>query len=105
MRLWAIERGLQIAAEALFDAGSHVLAGEYHETINQYREIPIRLVALGVIRAETGRRLSGMAGFRNVLVHDYAEVDVEKIQAVLHRLADFEAFSADMLNWLDSRAS
>ncbi len=42
-----------MAAEALFDAGSHVLAGEFHETINQYREIPVRLVALGVIRAET----------------------------------------------------
>ena len=42
---WAIERGLQIAAEALFDAGNHVLAAEFHESVDEYREIPTRLAA------------------------------------------------------------
>ena len=102
MLCWAVERGLQVAAEALFDAGNHVLSGGFHETVNQYREIPVRLVAVGVIRAETGQRLAGLAGFRNVLVHDYAEVDLEKVQSVLTRLSDFEAFAADVLAWLDT---
>jgi uncharacterized protein YutE (UPF0331/DUF86 family) len=32
---WAIERGLQIAAEALFDTGNHVLTAEFRESVDQ----------------------------------------------------------------------
>ena len=42
---WAIERGLQVAAEAVFDAGNHVLAAEFHESVDEYREVPTRLAA------------------------------------------------------------
>lgn len=105
MLRWAVERGLQVAAEALFDAGNHILAGEFNEAVNQYREIAPRLAALGVIGEQTKQRLLGLAGFRNVLVHDYAEVDLEKVQLVLGRLADFEAFTADVLAWLEARTT
>jgi len=37
------------------------------------REIPPRLLARGVISRETAKRLESLAGFRNVLVHGYAE--------------------------------
>ena len=37
---WAIQHGLLISAEALFDAGAHILAGEYRESTDEYREIP-----------------------------------------------------------------
>jgi uncharacterized protein YutE (UPF0331/DUF86 family) len=29
---WAVERGLQVAAEALFDTGAHILAAELYHT-------------------------------------------------------------------------
>lgn len=99
---WAVERGLQIASEALFDAGAHILAAEFRETADEYREIPTSLAARGVISAATARALEGLAGFRNVLVHDYADVDLERVVAGLHRLGDFEAFVADVARWLDA---
>lgn len=37
---------------------------------------------------------------RNVLVHDYATVDVHRVHAGLARLDDFEAFVADVESWL-----
>ncbi len=97
---WAIERGLQIAAEALFDAGNHVLAAEFHESVDEYREIPTRLAARGVLTPETATRLASLSGFRNVLVHDYADIDLVKIHAALGRLDDFDAFVADVEQWL-----
>ena len=101
---WAVERGLQVAAEALFDAGSHLLAGAFREAVDQYREIPVRLAAHSVISQDTAGRLRGLAGFRNVLVHEYAEVDLTKVHAGLQHLADFEAFIADVERWLTHRA-
>ncbi|MCW5890160.1 MAG: DUF86 domain-containing protein [bacterium] len=99
---WAVERGLQVAAEALFDAGAHVLAAEFRETADEYRDIPRRLAARGVLTDATARALEGLAGFRNVLVHDYADVDLERVVAGLARLGDFDAFVADVEHWLQS---
>jgi uncharacterized protein YutE (UPF0331/DUF86 family) len=52
---WAVERGLDIAAEAVFAAGNHILAGEFQEAASEYRDIPPRLVARGVLASSTAR--------------------------------------------------
>lgn len=100
MLRWAVEHGLHIAAEALFDASTRILAGEFQERPDEYREIPPRLFARGVISNATAKRLESLAGFRNVLVHDYAAIDLQRLHAGLGRLDDFEAFVADVEEWL-----
>ena len=97
---WAVERGLQIAAESPFDAGNHILAAEFHESPDEYRDMPPRLVARDVISSDTARRLDNLAGFRNILVHDYADIDRRRVHTGLERLDDFEAFVADVEGWL-----
>lgn len=103
MLQWAVERGFQVAAEATFDAGNHILSRCFRETVDHYREIPERLAARGVLRRETADRLRGLAGFRNVLVHDYADVDLEKVCDAMSRLDDLEAFIADVETWLTNQ--
>lgn len=100
---WAVERGLQVAAEALFDAGAHVLAAEFQEAVDEYRQIPKRLLARGVLSAATTERLKGLAGFRNVLVHEYADIDPNRLVTGLDRLGDFDAFVGDVERWLQAR--
>jgi uncharacterized protein YutE (UPF0331/DUF86 family) len=102
---WAVERGLQVASEALFDAGNHVLAGAFAETADRYADVPVRLVARGVLAPATGARLRGLAGFRNVLVHDYAAVDLARVAAGCARLEDLDAFVRDVELWLGSTPS
>lgn len=82
------------------DTGAHILAAEFQETVDEYREIPGRLRARGVISAATADRLKGLAGFRNVLVHDYAEIDLTRVTAGVERLGDFDAFVADVTRFL-----
>jgi uncharacterized protein YutE (UPF0331/DUF86 family) len=101
---WAVERGLQVAAEALFDAGAHVLAAQFQEAVDEYRQIPKRLLANGVLSAASADRLKGLAGFRNVLVHDYAHIDPNRLVAGLERLDDFDSFVTDVERWLQARA-
>jgi hypothetical protein len=55
---WAVERGLQIAAEALFDAGAHILSAEFQEIVDEYRQIPKRPLARGVLSPTTASRLN-----------------------------------------------
>jgi len=99
---WAVERGLQVAAEALFDVGAHVLTAAFQEAVDEYREVPRRLHARGVLSASVAERLKGLAGFRNVLVHDYTDIDLARVRAALDRLDDFDAFVADVERWLQA---
>lgn len=98
---WSVEHGLQIAAEALFDAGSHVLAGAFQEAVDEYRQVAPRLFARGVLSADTAARLAGLSGFRNVLVHDYATVRLDRVADAMNRLDDFLAFVRDVETWLE----
>ena len=43
------------------------------------------------------------AGFRNVLVHEYAEVDDARVVANLDLLADLEAYVTQLSGWATSR--
>lgn len=40
------------------------------------------------------------AGFRNILVHQYADVDDARVAANLDRLTDFDEFVTQVGNWL-----
>ena len=91
----ALERALQIAAEAIFDIGHHVLAGRGLDVPAKYREVLPALARAGVIDSTLLDRLEGLAGLRNILVHDYAEVELPRLWQLLdERLADLRAIHA-----------
>ena len=48
-----------------------------------------------------GDRFRGIAGFRNVLVHGYLDIDLDLIVTILfERLDDFEEFAGHVEHWL-----
>ena len=99
---WAIERGLQVAAQSVFDIGNHVLSGAFGERPADYVAVPVALCARGVIGGDLEVRLRGLAGFRNLLVHDYARVDPARVREALEkRMGDLAAFADAVEAWLD----
>lgn len=104
-RQWLAERGLELAAQAVLDIGNHILAGEFGESATEYEGIVRGLGARGVLSTALGKRLQGLGGFRNILVHGYLGIDAEKVYAALQRSGrDFTDFEAEILAWLDRRA-
>lgn len=90
---WAIERGLQLCVQNCLDLATHVAAAAGRD-VPDYATAIDRLVELGVLAAEFGRRFRAIAGFRNVLVHGYLEVDPGLLHRMLNeRLGDFERFA------------
>jgi uncharacterized protein YutE (UPF0331/DUF86 family) len=97
---WALERGLQLAAQALFDVGNQVLAGAFDVRPRDYAEVPPEPARKGVITDALARRLEGLAGFRNLLVHEYVRVDPTRVRALLRtRLDDFSEFADAVERW------
>jgi uncharacterized protein YutE (UPF0331/DUF86 family) len=95
LHLLALERALHVAAGALLDIGHHVLAGRGHAVPPRYRDIVPALVARGGLAAALGARLEGMAGLRDLLVHDHARVEPSILrQGVEDHLPDLRAAHA-----------
>jgi uncharacterized protein YutE (UPF0331/DUF86 family) len=91
----AVERWLQVAIEACIDLAYHVVAERGWTPPDTARGSFQTLAAHGLLPADLASRLGMAAGLRNILVHEYAEVDLDVIaQVVRERLADLRAFGA-----------
>jgi len=71
---------LQLAIQAALDAASHVVSDERLGEPERNRELFALLTSAGWLPPELGGRLEEMAGFRNVLVHEYAIVDLAVVR-------------------------
>lgn len=91
--LWAVAHGLQISIECILDIGNHIIADNKLGNPTNYREIVEILGRRGVISAELAEELKEMPGFRNILIHEYLKVDVEKVHKNLQKApAQFQKF-------------
>jgi len=87
----------------LLDIGRHILAKKGLGRPNKYRDIIVFLGKQGILPADFARRIEGMAGYRNRLVHGYAEVSAEEIYNIIKtRLADFESFCKIIVQYVES---
>lgn len=98
------ERDFQVAIQAALDTGSIILAQQSARLPGEYKDIFPALADIGVLPAEFAQRLSTMARFRNVLVHLYLEVDLQRVHRYLQEnLDDFEIFARHVGEWLATR--
>jgi uncharacterized protein YutE (UPF0331/DUF86 family) len=90
----AAERYLHLSIECLLDIGNHIIADRGYRKPETYGEIFQILSENEVISEQLFRHLDGMAAFRNVLVHDYLKLDLDKVyQVIKERLKYFEALA------------
>ena len=100
-RLWAVERGLQLVAQNALDIATHLAAAAGFDS-GDYATAIDRLASVGVLTPEFATRFRGVAGFRNVLVHGYLEIDLAVLQRLLtERLDDFTEFARAVERHLD----
>jgi len=59
---------------------------------------------IGVLPHELAQRLAPIAGFRNILVHEYLEIDWNEVLRHLQRLGDLYNFMEHIKRWLKDRA-
>lgn len=85
------ERFLQLAIETTTDIGNHIISSLGLGEVNWYSDIAGIIEEKGFISVELRERWIKMIGFRNILVHDYLEVDRKIVFDVLqNRLNDLE---------------
>jgi len=98
----AIERYLEVSLECVLDIGEMVISKEGFRKPETYKEIIEILGEEGILPKGFAERFAEAAKFRNILVHMYAEVDVETVYKVLqNNLGDFDEFAKYIARYLE----
>ncbi|PIQ69990.1 DUF86 domain-containing protein [Candidatus Shapirobacteria bacterium CG03_land_8_20_14_0_80_40_19] len=97
----AVERYFQLAIEAVIDI-ANLLNSEYRfRPAKDAKESILILGEKEVLPKEFAKEFSGVAGFRNILVHDYLDIDYKKVVDDLNNhLGDFEKFAKAVAKYL-----
>ena len=88
------ERYLHLAVECVLDLGNHYIAEEGLPTPETNQDTFTRLEQAEAIPSDLAARLRSWAGFRNILVHEYLDIDHGIAwHAVQKELEDLEVFA------------
>lgn len=87
------ERFLHLTIECVIDIANHVIADMRYRKPDSNREIFEILFENKIIDSKLKINLCNMAGFRNILVHDYIKLDREMVYDIVeNNLKDIEDF-------------
>jgi len=99
-----VERNLEVAAQCCIDICNRIIVLEEAPKPQDYYEAIRRQGELGVLPPEFARSLAPLAGFRNVLAHQYLSVDWDKVYTHLHRIDELDRFAQYIRQWLERRS-
>lgn len=91
---------LVTTVEACVDVAQHICSSESYPAPDTNADAIRLLGTREVLPAELANSLARAVGFRNVLVHQYTEVDDTIVLGALERLEEFDEFVAQVSAWL-----
>jgi len=89
--------------EACIDISNHIVAAKMFGLVEEYREIFHMLGQRRVLDPNLASRLEDMAGFRNLLVHRYGNIDnLRVLETIKNDLDDVLLFEKEILQFLEN---
>jgi uncharacterized protein YutE (UPF0331/DUF86 family) len=96
-----VERTLQMMIETCLDISGHIISEEKFRMPEIYADMFRILVEKGILSESRIDAFEKMAGFRNIVVHDYERIDPEIVIGILrNNLDDFEDFKTSIIKYL-----
>lgn len=100
----AVERYMEISLACMIDICEMVISSEKLRRPDTYREVILVLGEHDILPMEFAKKLAPAAGFRNVLVHMYTDIDLGKLYSHLQNdIDDLELFAEHIAKYLVSK--
>ena len=96
-----VERNLQLAIECCVDIAELLIISGRLKKADDGKDAIIIVGEAGIIDKEFAREFSKTVGFRNLLIHEYLDIDYQKVAENLKsNLEDFEVFAQSVARYL-----
>ncbi len=92
---------LQIAIEGCLDVGNYIISSIAKKSPTTYVEIIEILAEENVLPADFVETAKDMARFRNIVVHEYLYVNLEKVYSFLSKISDVHEFLRHLIKYLE----
>lgn len=99
---WALRYGLLETIQIMIDISCHLVVHHNLGNAETYADCIDLLHQSGYINSDLEKKLKGMTGLRNILVHEYVTIDLDRLYAMLDHLEDFKTFSRSVKQYLTS---
>ena len=100
-----IERNLEVSAQSVIDIANRIISIESLKKPLDYFDAIMRLGGAGILPLKFAEKLAPIAGFRNILVHDYLDIDWDEVYSNLHQLQDLSKFMTHVKKWMKKKIS
>jgi len=93
-----VERRLQLSIQVCIDIANYLIAHLGLRAPDSQENVFAVLGTEGIINPDLAHRMVGMVQFRNILVHDYLDIDSRLVHSHLsQRLSDFGQFTRELI--------
>lgn len=97
----ALERNMEVSLSCMIDICERIISSERLKRPDTYREVILTLGQHEILPKTLAEKLAPAAGFRNLLIHMYVEVDLEKFYTHLQEEPDnLELFAKYIAQYL-----
>jgi len=95
------ERFLERMISRMIDVNYHVITGSGHPPPRDYYDSFTELGKLGILEPKFASRIARAAGLRNRIVHEYDEINPEKVfEAIRSALTDMPVYLQAVLSFI-----
>jgi len=100
-----VERNLEVAAQSIIDICHRIIVLEGARKPADYYEAILLMGELDIVPMIFARNLAPLAGFRNVLIHEYLGINWDIVYSKLQKIDELNSFSDVIREWLLSKES
>jgi uncharacterized protein YutE (UPF0331/DUF86 family) len=98
----SVLHNLQLAIQGCIDIGSHIISDEGWGIAGSLGDILYTLRDRNVIEADLTERLVAMIGFRNILIHEYDDINIDIVYDILqNRLKDIDQYLLSIIDYFN----
>ena len=93
---WILRYGLFESIQIVIDISCHLVTKYNLGNPKTYGECVEILRKEEYLQSSVADKLIGMIGLRNLLIHEYVEINIEKLFNLLNNLDDFNSFADEV---------
>lgn len=98
-----VERNLEVAAQCCIDIANRIISIERMKKPLDYYGAFLLLGEGNILPMDFAKNMAPLAGFRNILIHEYLNIDWSEVYKNLQGIGDLYSFANHIKKWIKKR--